>query len=112
MQRWEALIQDINRSGAVCDVNKLIQIVLQEAKEEMNGDLQYLTMRVKYLEDLKKEIRKYIGELRGYLAQFQGQPLSVIVKDYSPSISFAMLLRNQAVSIPRLFSRLNKNARS
>ncbi len=74
-REWGSMISRANvRSvGAPLDINALVQHVLRESYIETNKDLKFYADKVRYYNDLKKEIRNSLSDAREAYSSFMNQ---------------------------------------
>jgi hypothetical protein len=70
---WEDFIFDQADQNAGLDPNELVQIVLREAYLESNSDLRAYAEKVKYFNEVQKEMRDELKRLQSLKAGVEGQ---------------------------------------
>ncbi|OGR13138.1 MAG: hypothetical protein A2341_08555 [Deltaproteobacteria bacterium RIFOXYB12_FULL_58_9] len=70
--RWAEFISKQNLGGAT-DVNALVQMVLREAYMENTKDLHFYAQKVRYYNQMKKNIREELTAARKFLSNYAGQ---------------------------------------
>jgi hypothetical protein len=71
--KWAAYVGQLARTGGPIDVNDLVQAVLREAYLANTEDLRFFAEKVKFFNDLKKEIRDELTKARDAFAETAGQ---------------------------------------
>ena len=70
--RWKKLVTQINTAKPIEDINELIQCVLSESYLETNKDLQFYAAKVKYINDLEKQVSDEIIRVRKLTQDYIG----------------------------------------
>lgn len=108
LNQWKQLVTKIYKTNKAIDINLIVHYVLRESYLYERKNLKFYASRVKYLNNLKGEIRNYIKELRNYLHQANLNPKSdkilIKLKDFSPAIK----LSRKSIK----FRRLNESGKS
>jgi len=67
--RWSNFIADMASQGGAVDANALVEAVLREAYLQNTEDLRFYAEKVKFFNELKKQIRTELTNARSVLAQ-------------------------------------------
>jgi hypothetical protein len=71
---WGKFVTDVQaRFGGVTDVNALVQQVLRESYLSTTEDLYFYAEKVKFFNEIKKDIRDELTAARKHMAQFAGK---------------------------------------
>jgi len=66
---WSDFVSEAKAHGSMIDVNALVQQVLREAYKQNTDDLQFYAEKVKYFNEVKKQVRNELKRARNRLAQ-------------------------------------------
>lgn len=76
-RRWYSLAQDLAKSGKQHNTNAMIRWVIRESYPETTDKLQYYAANLRFLLDLKKELRSEIAGIRDSYNNVNSWPLRV-----------------------------------
>jgi hypothetical protein len=71
--KWSAYVGELAQKGGPIDVNDLVQAVLREAYLANTEDLRFFAEKVKFFNELKKEIRNELTRARDAFAATAGE---------------------------------------
>jgi hypothetical protein len=78
---WKALVESqYKRRGDATDVDALVQFVLRGAYLETSGDLKRRTEKVSAYNEVKRQLREQLSELRQKLAELENESHTVLVR--------------------------------
>lgn len=97
LHQWKQIIKGLHSSGEMADINSMIQNVLKDSYQEITQDLAFYRDKVKFFNNLKKQMRSHLRELRNSRrktrrkTQYAGKRRRyfIKVKDFSTALFFS-----------------------
>ncbi len=90
--RWSAFVSDMKIKGGATDVNALVQWVLRDSYQETTKDLYFYAEKVKFYNNIKKDIRAELQRARDVWVDYAGKDettaLSTPFKATPPATEF------------------------
>lgn len=93
--KWNTFVGNESADGGSLDPNALVQHVLRESYLQTTEDLRFYADKVKYFNEMKKEIREHLNELRNYDAALRLDTLTP-GKDANVMEELSSVLRESA----------------
>ncbi len=82
-RNWSLFVSNLNTDGASADIHTILNWVLRQSYVEGTSDLQAQAEKVRFCNEQKKAIRKYIGEVRDYRTSLKEYLRTFEVQEYA-----------------------------